>query len=376
MVDFSTLCGAAVVVALAYYLVVFVVGDADNATYLGRENAEYYRDKVIWVTGASSGIGMQFCRHVSALHVGAKFIIRYARRCFVSVVRRGNARVAVASARTESKLRELAADLKKVDGTSVAVVACDLALLDQLPRVHDEAKKAFGRIDILVNNAGLSIRALAHESTMQRAFAATRFDCQFSAYVTWLDVSRTRSDERRLLFVHPVGQVSWCTLVNWLLSTLCELRPRCLRHRLVVPGMVERNWGHIVNVASLAGIVVWAIAALAAVMCACVCAVLSPFCLLSVPCWLVAAPIKGDAVAFIVFRRQIRSARLLQLHASRTLRERLQYFCMFRRRKRTKLAHLLFRSLIVCLQVTNVCPGAVRTSISLNRRLADGSKAG
>jgi hypothetical protein len=84
--------------AFLYYLVLFLIGDADNATYLAKENKEYYRDKVVWITGASSGIGLQFCRHISALRVGAKLII---------------------SARTAKKLQDLAAELKAADDTKV-----------------------------------------------------------------------------------------------------------------------------------------------------------------------------------------------------------------------------------------------------------------
>lgn len=69
---------AIVLAVFVYYLVLFVIGDADNATFLAVDDKEYYRDKVVWVTGASSGIGMQYCRHISALRVGAKLIVRCA----------------------------------------------------------------------------------------------------------------------------------------------------------------------------------------------------------------------------------------------------------------------------------------------------------
>lgn len=75
------------------------------------------------------------------------------------------------SARREQPLRELASELQKSDGTKVAVVVCDLAQLDALPGVYEQAKKAFGRVDVLVNNGGVSIRAESTDSIMSRACA-------------------------------------------------------------------------------------------------------------------------------------------------------------------------------------------------------------
>ena len=58
-----------------FQLYFLIVADADTVTFRSQEKKEYYQEKVIWVTGASSGIGKAFVLHVAKLNVGAKFIL-------------------------------------------------------------------------------------------------------------------------------------------------------------------------------------------------------------------------------------------------------------------------------------------------------------
>ena len=80
------------------------------------------------VTGASSGLGAEFCRQL-------------ARRCDVII----------AVARREDRLRELASELQ--GQTEVHVVVADLATVEGVTRTV-EALRQKGPVDILVNNAG------------------------------------------------------------------------------------------------------------------------------------------------------------------------------------------------------------------------------
>lgn len=84
--------------------------------------------KVIWITGASSGIG--------ATAAGALV--------------RGGAQV-VLTARRSERLRAVAEPL----GASAAVVVADLAQATERVQAFGEAQSAYGRIDILINNAGI-----------------------------------------------------------------------------------------------------------------------------------------------------------------------------------------------------------------------------
>ena len=87
--------------------------------------------KVAVVTGASKGIGAAAARHLA--RAGASVVVNY------SSSREGADRVVQA--------------IEKEGGKAVAVGA-NLAKPEEVARLFEEARKAFGRLDILVNNAG------------------------------------------------------------------------------------------------------------------------------------------------------------------------------------------------------------------------------
>lgn len=84
------------------------------------------KDKVVIVTGASSGIGLATAKLLSSK--GAK----------VALV-----------ARSKNRLKELERELK-----GSTAIPTDMAKKDQIVKMIKKANKHFGRIDILVNNAG------------------------------------------------------------------------------------------------------------------------------------------------------------------------------------------------------------------------------
>ncbi len=94
------------------------------------------KDKVIIITGASSGIGLACARE-------------FARR---------GAHLALA-ARSLDKLKEVEAELQKA-GNQVISIQTDVSQEADCKHMVDQTLKAFGRIDILINNAGISMRAL------------------------------------------------------------------------------------------------------------------------------------------------------------------------------------------------------------------------
>jgi NAD(P)-dependent dehydrogenase (short-subunit alcohol dehydrogenase family) len=101
-----------------------------------------FERKVVWVTGASSGVGRALAR---AFHAeGARVIL---------------------SARREDALREAAAEC--AGGGEAFVLPLDLEVGSELPGKVDAALARFGRIDILVNNAGISQRALVADAGME-----------------------------------------------------------------------------------------------------------------------------------------------------------------------------------------------------------------
>ena len=94
-----------------------------------------FRDKVIIVTGASSGIGLASARLFGSL--GAKVVM---------------------AARRLELLESLAPGVAPSD--RVLCVKCDVSREADAKALVEAAVRRFGGIDILVNNAGLSMRAM------------------------------------------------------------------------------------------------------------------------------------------------------------------------------------------------------------------------
>lgn len=96
-------------------------------------------DKVIWITGASSGIGRALA--VALANRGSRLIL---------------------TARRETLLKELR---QQLGSERVAILSGDLAHPADLQRFSSRAIDVFGRVDILINNAGVSQRSTAAETT-------------------------------------------------------------------------------------------------------------------------------------------------------------------------------------------------------------------
>ena len=98
-------------------------------------NHPYFKDKVIIVTGASSGIGLASARLFGSC--GAKLVL---------------------AARSIDKLESLSASVAPAE--RVLCVKCDVSCEQDCKQMVQAALQRFGRIDILVNNAGISMRAM------------------------------------------------------------------------------------------------------------------------------------------------------------------------------------------------------------------------
>jgi 3-hydroxy acid dehydrogenase/malonic semialdehyde reductase len=146
---------------------------------------ESLKNRIILVTGASSGIGAA-CARVLAKN-GARLIL---------------------NARRKERLEALASELRESHGTSTLVASFDVSKFAQAKSALEKLPAEWQEIDVLVNNAGL----------------ARGFDLLQEGHVEDWD-EMIDSNVKGLLYVT----------------------------RLVIPGMLKRGRGHIVNIASIAG---------------------------------------------------------------------------------------------------------------------------
>jgi len=100
-----------------------------------------FKDKVVWITGASSGIGEETAVQLAAK--GAKLIL---------------------SARNASRLEEVKSSLM---GEGHMVMPLDLENSSDFTEKAKEVIDHFGRIDVVVNNGGLSQRSTAAETSLE-----------------------------------------------------------------------------------------------------------------------------------------------------------------------------------------------------------------
>jgi short-subunit dehydrogenase len=98
------------------------------------------QNKIIWITGASSGIGEALA--IECAKEGAKLVL------------------------TSRRAEELdrVAGLTGLPKDSVMILPADLTDFESIPGLVNQVIGHFGRIDVLFNNAGISSRALALES--------------------------------------------------------------------------------------------------------------------------------------------------------------------------------------------------------------------
>lgn len=102
----------------------------------------FYKDKVIIVTGASSGIGLASATRFASL--GAKVVL---------------------AARSIDKLEKIAKEINEKFNSqqSTSKVLCiktDVTKEEDCKNLVEQTIKHFGKIDVLVNNAGISMRAV------------------------------------------------------------------------------------------------------------------------------------------------------------------------------------------------------------------------
>ena len=141
-------------------------------------------NKIVFITGATSGIGLGCARKFAAN--GDKLIL---------------------TGRNATRLSEISSELK-AQGTQVLTLQFDVRDRDAAQEAIESLPAEWSKIDVLVNNAGL---ALGLEPEYEGDFS------------------------------------DWDGMIDTNIKGLLTMT------RLIVPGMIERNSGHIINIGSVAG---------------------------------------------------------------------------------------------------------------------------
>ncbi len=100
-----------------------------------------FKNKIVWITGASSGIGKALS--IILFQQGAKVIL---------------------SSRSREKLYDLKQKLKG-NPLDIHILPLDLEQKETLAQKAEEAWKIYGKIDLLINCGGISQRSLALETS-------------------------------------------------------------------------------------------------------------------------------------------------------------------------------------------------------------------
>ena len=141
------------------------------------------KGKVVWITGASSGIGKACAKSFAG--VGARLLL---------------------GARRIERLKVLAQEIKKEYDADAFPVKMDVTHYKELESCISGLPEPWKEVEVLINNAGLGLR----------------IDKMFDANVK-----------------------DWDTMIDTNIKGLLYVT------RLILPGMIERGRGHIINIGSI-----------------------------------------------------------------------------------------------------------------------------
>ena len=165
-------------------------------------DSELLKDKVAWVTASARGLGRAIAERLA--------------RCGVSIVVHSRSDKTPAEFGEATSTRQVAEEMAAL-GNPVTTVFADLADPEQVKAAVAQIESDLGPIDLLVNNAGGDIAAQGGKPEPNDAFGISPQDVQ--------------------------------SIVDRNLITTVD----CCRE--VVPGMIRRGGGRIVNIGSVAGFI-------------------------------------------------------------------------------------------------------------------------
>jgi short-subunit dehydrogenase len=188
-----------------------------------------FKNKTVWITGASSGIGRALTHQLSSC--GANLVI---------------------SSRRKEALEKVKAECTNSDGR-IRVLPLDLSKAESIPAKSREAQQAFGPIDILFNNGGISQRSLALETDMKvvRNIMEVNFFGTVALTKAVLPAMLKQQSGHIVVTSSVMGKfgtqmrsaysASKHALHGWFDSLRQEVRDENIKVTLICPGFVKTN---------------------------------------------------------------------------------------------------------------------------------------
>lgn len=193
-----------------------------------------FNNQVVWITGASSGIGEALAKAFS----------------------RSGGRV-VLSARNTTELHRVRQECIEAGAAAdnLLVLPLDVVDYDALPGALQTVLGAFGRIDILINNAGTSQRSFCLETDLQvyRTLFELNVLAQIALTKTVLPVMVEQGSGHLLVTASVAGKVGvpqrtgYCAAKHAMMGFFDALRTEVaylgIKVTTIVPGFIRTNIG-------------------------------------------------------------------------------------------------------------------------------------
>lgn len=197
-------------------------------------NGSSFRDQVIWITGASSGIGEALANAFS--RSGAKVVL---------------------SSRRESELLRVRDECIKggVDAGNLLLLPLDVLDYEALPGAVQAVMGAWGRVDMLINNAGTSQRSFCLDTDMQvyRTLFELNVLAQIALTKAVLPVMVEQGSGHILVTASVAGKVGvplrtgYCAAKHAVMGFFDALRTEVahlgIKVTTIVPGFIRTNIG-------------------------------------------------------------------------------------------------------------------------------------
>ncbi|CAG4987608.1 unnamed protein product [Colias eurytheme] len=188
-----------------------------------------FKDKVVLITGASSGLGAAIAIYMSKL--SAKLVL---------------------VGRNEKNLKAVAQQCEKSKGIKALPVIADVSKEADVERIVNEAIKHFGKLDVLVNNAGVTEMGGIRDTTLAKYDKIMSINVRGVLHLTMLAVPHLIKTKGNIVNISSIAStkafpamtpycMSKAALDHFTKCIALDLAADGVRVNAVNPGLVKTN---------------------------------------------------------------------------------------------------------------------------------------